>query len=197
MKRICVFCGSSRGADGAYMECAKALGRELAQRGIGLVYGGARIGLMGAIAASCLECGGSVTGIMPEHLVAMGVANRDITELITVASMHERKSLMNEMSDGFIALPGGIGTMDEMFETITLMQLRLHAKPVGLLNVHAYYDSLLSFLGHMAREKFIRQEHLDMLIVDTDAGRLLDAFANYRHVPEGKWSNPETEPVCK
>ena len=149
MKSLCVFCGSSAGRDEAYVETARQLGRLLAERGITLVYGGGAIGLMGACAEACLAAGGKVVGIIPEHLMRMEVGSLDLTELHVVKTMHERKAMMAELSDGFIVLPGGVGTMEEFFEVWTWGQLGIHRKPFGVLNVKGYYDALFSFIATM------------------------------------------------
>jgi len=165
MMRVCVFAGSNAGSRPAYRATAEALGRELAARHIGLVYGGARIGLMGAVADAVLAAGGTVTGVIPGALVEKEVAHSGLTDLCVVASMHERKALMADLSDGFVALPGGWGTLDEFFEILTWAQLGIHHKPCGLLNVHGYFDGLLSFLEHSYAEGFVRREYRSMITV--------------------------------
>jgi uncharacterized protein (TIGR00730 family) len=172
--RICVYCGSREGSQPAYAQAARDLGAELARRGLGLVYGGGRIGLMGVLADAVLAAGGTVTGVIPRALVSKEVAHLDLKDLRIVGSMHERKALMAELSDGFIALPGGFGTLEEMFEILTWSQLRLHAKPCGLLNVEGFYDSLLAFLDHAVKEDFIRARLRASVLVETDPARLLD-----------------------
>ena len=190
MRRICVYCGSSPGRDPCYAEAARELARALVDRNLGLVYGGAAVGLMGTVADAVLAAGGEVVGVIPHVLEAKEVAHRSLTELHTVGSMHERKALMVELSDGFIALPGGLGTLDELFEVLTWAQLGLHGKPSGLLNVLGYYDGLTRFLEHAVHEQFVRASHREMLLVDTDPGRLLDRFDLYRAPQVTKWLGP-------
>jgi uncharacterized protein (TIGR00730 family) len=180
MKRICVYCGSSPGRDPCYAEAAQELAQALVDRNLGLVYGGAEVGLMGVVADAVLAAGGEVIGVIPRALEAKEVAHKRLTELRTVGSMHERKALMVELSDGFIALPGGLGTLDELFEVLTWAQLGLHGKPCGLLNVLGYYDALTKFLEHAVHEQFVRGSHREMLLVDTNPGHLLERFARYR-----------------
>ncbi len=179
MKRVCVFCGSSMGARPDYAEAAAGLGRLLAASGLGLVYGGGDIGLMGVMADAALAAGGEVVGVIPEALMKFEIGHLDLAELHVVASMHERKALMADLSDAFIALPGGIGTMEELFEAWTWAQLGMHAKPLGFLDVAGYYAHLQAFLDHMAGEGFLRPRHRAMVAVETDPARLLDAFAGY------------------
>lgn len=162
MKRICVFAGSSKGVRPGYSEAARALGRALGARGIGVVYGAGGVGLMGVLADAVLESGGEITGVIPERLMDMEVAHQGITRLRVVRTMHERKALMAELSEGFIALPGGLGTLEETMEMITWRQLGYHGKPVGLLNVGGYYEPLLAFLRFMREEGFIREENLSL-----------------------------------
>lgn len=187
LKNICVYLGSNAGRTPVYVEQARGLGRELAQRGIGLVYGGSNVGLMGALADAALEAGGRVVGILPERLKAKEVAHLGLTELHIVATMHERKRMMSEMSDGFIALPGGAGTLEEIFETWTWAQLGFHAKPCGLLNIAGYYDKLAAFLDHAAQERFMREEHRAMLMVESSPAALLDRYAAYQPPTVSKW----------
>ncbi len=187
MKSICVFCGSNFGERQAYEAAAVDLGAEIAGRGLTLVYGGAHVGLMGAVADAALAAGGAVIGVMPTALVEKEVAHDGLTELHEVASMHERKALMADLSDGFAALPGGAGTLEEVFEVWTWGQLGYHRKPVGFLNVDAYFDRLVEFLDHQYEERFMRREHRQMLIVDTSPQRLLDQFAAYRPPQVEKW----------
>jgi hypothetical protein len=187
MKRICVFAGSSAGARPEYRETAVELGRVLAAHDIGLVYGGAHVGLMGALADAVLAAGGHVTGVIPRALAEREVAHTGLTDLRVVTSMHERKALMADLSDGFIALPGGWGTLDEFFEILTWAQLSLHQKPCGLLNVHGYFDGLLSFLEHSTTEGFVRREYQSMISVSDSATALLEQFAAYRPRTVEKW----------
>jgi uncharacterized protein (TIGR00730 family) len=171
---VCVYCGSSRGEREEYAAAARALGALFARRRIRLVFGGGSVGLMGVLADAVLEAGGEVTGVIPHRLRTAELAHEGVTEMIAVDSMHARKLRMVELSDAFIALPGGIGTLDELFETWTWLQLGIHAKPVGLLNVAGYYDPLLAFLRQMSDQQFLSEKHLDCLAVETDADRLLD-----------------------
>ena len=164
MKSICVYCGSSASNEPAYIEAGKNLGKLLGESGQRLVYGGASIGIMGAIADATLEAGGEVLGVMPNSLVELEVQHEGLTELIVVDSMHERKAKMVEQSDGFIALPGGFGTLDELFETLTWAQLGYHDKPVGVLNVSGYFDALFEFLNNAVAKALIKQKHLDIPI---------------------------------
>ena len=179
MKRLAVYCGSATPADPVYIETARAVGRALAKRGIGVVYGGGRLGLMGAVADGALAGGGEVVGVIPEALVGAEVAHRDLTELHIVAGMHERKRAFTDLSDGFLTIPGGVGTMDELWEAISWAQLGYHDKPVGLLNVAGFYDGLVAFNAHMIEVGFIRPQHAGILIVDTDLDALLGKMAAY------------------
>jgi len=191
MKRICVYCGSNPGASPAYTAAAAALGRELARRGLGLVYGGASVGVMGAVADAVLAEGGAVIGVIPHFFAGKEVAHQGLDELLVVDSMHERKALMAERSDGFIALPGGWGTLEEIFEVLTWAQLGLHEKPCGLLNVGGYFDDLDRFLERAVAEAFVRPEYRPMIMLDDAADRLLDRFAAYRAPRVKKWIRPE------
>jgi uncharacterized protein (TIGR00730 family) len=187
LKRICVFAGSNSGTKAEYLAAARDLGRVLAHRKLGLVYGGARVGLMGALADEALAAGGHVIGIMPEALVAMEVAHRGLTELRVVKSMHERKAMMSDLSDGFVALPGGLGTLEEFFEVLTWGQLGLHRKPSGLLDVLGYFDQLLSFVDHCVDQGFVRREHRSMISISGSPGELLDGMAAYTPPVVEKW----------
>jgi uncharacterized protein (TIGR00730 family) len=177
VKRICVFCGSSPGGHPFYREAAALLGRTLAERRIGLVYGGASVGLMGILADAALEAGGSVVGVIPEALAKKEVAHEGLTALRIVGSMHERKAAMADLSDGFIALPGGMGTLDEFFEIVSWAQLGLHRKPCGLLDVEGYFAPLLTFLDHAVEERFVKEAHRRLILVAGQPGTLLDLFA--------------------
>jgi uncharacterized protein (TIGR00730 family) len=190
VRSLCVFCGSNLGARESYAEAARGLGRVLAERGIGLVYGGAAIGLMGAVADAALAADGRVIGIMPRALIEREIAHPGLSELRTVESMHERKALMADLSDGFIGLPGGIGTLEEVFEVWTWGQLGYHEKPVGLLNVEGFFDPLLAFVAHQTAELFMRPAHRDMLLVDGAPETLLDRFGEYRAPTVTKWIGP-------
>lgn len=177
---VCVFAGSSPGFRPEYLNLVEALGRELVSRKLVLVYGGADVGLMGALADTVIEAGGRVIGIIPRSLVEREVAHRGLSELRVVESMDERKGLMAELSDGFIAVPGGLGTLDEFFEMLTLAQLGLHKKPCGLLNVASYFGGILRFLDHAMSEGFLGSAGRSLVLVDESPGRLLDRFENYR-----------------
>jgi len=187
MERICVFCGSNPGASAVYAEAARALGKKLAERGLGLVYGGGNVGLMGIVADAALAAGAEVIGVIPRALVDREVSHQGLTELRVVGSMHERKALMAELAGGFIALPGGIGTLEEWFETWTWAQLGLHAKPFGLLDVAGYYGQLLGFLDHVVAEGFVHPDHRSMVLVETDPGHLLDRMSAYIPPVVQKW----------
>jgi uncharacterized protein (TIGR00730 family) len=179
MERICVFCGSSPGADPAYAAAAADLGRLLATRGLGLVYGGGHVGLMGRLADAVLAEGGEVIGVLPEALVAKEIGHPGLSDLRVVGSMHERKALMAELSDAFVALPGGLGTVEELFEVYTWAQLGLHRKPCALLDVDGYYEDLAAFLAHAVEERFLREDHRAMLIVERDPRGLLERLRRF------------------
>lgn len=187
---VTVFCGSSAGNRPEYAVAATALGETLAHRGITLVYGGASVGLMGRVADAALASGGRVVGVIPHALEAREIHHRGLHELVVVESMHARKRIMADRADGFIALPGGIGTLEELFEIWTWAQLGDHAKPCGMLDVCGYYDDLARFLDHTVREGFVRPVNREMLMVDTDAKRLLDRFAAHEPVAQPKWIGP-------
>lgn len=180
MKRLAVYCGSATPSDPIYIEAARAVGAELARRGIGIVYGGGRLGLMGAVADSALAAGGEVIGVIPEALVGAEVAHRGCTELHVVPNMHVRKAMFTDLADGFITIPGGVGTMDELWEAISWSQLGYHAKPVGLLNVGGFYDHLIAFNAHMIDIGFIRPQHRDILIIAEELATLVDRMAAYQ-----------------
>lgn len=187
MKRLCVFCGSNVGARQVYRDAALALGKEMARREIGLVYGAGNVGLMGVIANAMLEVGGDVIGVIPEHLVVKEVEHRGLTELRVVKTMHERKALMADLASGFIALPGGFGTYDEFCEIVTWAQLGLHQKPCGMLNVAGFFDAMLAMFDHATQEGFIRPDHRAMLRVASDTHALLDEMETYRAPVMEKW----------
>ena len=178
MKKICVYCGSKPGNNPAFMASAVSLGRTMTKRNIDLVYGGASIGLMGQIADSVLTGGGAVTGVIPEALFKHEVVHTGLTELISVNSMHQRKEKMADLSDGFIALPGGFGTLEELFEAITWSQLRIHTKPIGLLNIDGYYDQLDQFIGHCVSSGFIKPEHKALYAIHSDPDTLINLMDN-------------------
>ena len=187
MKRICVNCGSSPGFKPAYVEAAKKLGTAIALSGLELVYGGAEVGLMGSVANAAMEAGGKVIGIIPESF-ARKVAHRGLADLRIVPSMHERKQMMFDLSDAFIALPGGLGTIEELTEILTWAQLGFHKKPCGLMNISGYYDPFLSFLDHAVAEGFLRQEHRNLLLVSDDPRDLLKLFTSYVAPTVEKWT---------
>ena len=187
LKRVCVYLGSNSGFDPCFGEAADALARELAGRGIGLVFGGSNVGLMGRIANACLEAGGEVFGVIPKLLVEKEVAHPSLTEMFVVESMHERKQKMADLSDGFIALPGGLGTLEEIFEVLTWNQLGYHAKPCGLLDVKGYYTSLTEHLDHMVVQGFLVQDHRRMILTDSTPDGLLDQFETYDPPQVDKW----------
>ncbi|HEX5095240.1 MAG TPA: TIGR00730 family Rossman fold protein [Acidimicrobiia bacterium] len=187
MPRVCVYAGSNFGARPAYRAAAESLARAIVGRGMGIVYGGSDIGLMGAVADAGLAAGGEVIGVMPQALVDHEIAHRGLTELRITASMHERKATMADLADGFVALPGGVGTLEELVEIVTWAQLGLHAKPCGLLDVAGYYAQLQAFLDHAAAEAFIRPQHRALLLVEDDPDALLDAFESWRAPTVEKW----------
>ena len=194
MQSVLVFCGSSPGARADYAQRAGELGRLIAGRGLDLVYGGAAVGLMGELADAALDAGGKVIGVIPRRLVEREIAHPGLTELREVSSMHERKALMAELADAVIALPGGSGTLDELFELFTWNQLGLHRAPIGLLDVAGYWQPLLGLLDHMVAERFLRAEYRDMLLVDADPAALLDALASSEHEPRDKWLDRQSVP---
>jgi uncharacterized protein (TIGR00730 family) len=181
MKRVAVYCGSATPADPFYLELAREVGARLARRGIGIVYGGGRLGLMGAVADSALAAGGEVIGVIPRALVDAEVAHRDLSELHVVPGMHERKRAFTDLADGFVTIPGGTGTMDELWEALSWAQLGYHAKPVGLLNAAGYYDAIVAFWAKMGEVGFLRAQHRELLIVADTLEALLDRMA--AHVP--------------
>jgi len=187
MKRICVYCGSNLGKKPAYLEMAKKLGITLAERGMTLVYGGASVGIMGELADSVLCNGGKVIGVIPQVLVEKEVSHRGLSELKIVSSMHERKALMAELSCAFIALPGGLGTLEELFEVLTWGQLGFHEKPCGILNVSGYYDGLIEFIDHAVEQQYIKGVYRKMLLVRETPHELLESFFDYRHPKIEKW----------
>jgi hypothetical protein len=194
MRRICVFCGAAEGASAVFGEAASALGAELARRGIGVVYGGGRIGLMGVVADAALAAGGEVTGVIPRGLVDRELAHGGLSELHTVGTMHERKALMNELSDGFVTLPGGLGTLEELAEVVSWAQLGLHGKPIGVLNVAGYFDGLLGWVERAVSDGFVRPEHAGLLVVDAELSGLLEAMDRHRP-PRPRF--PDVDPGVK
>lgn len=187
IRRVAVFCGSNAGARPDYIEGARAFGRLLSERGIGVVYGGANVGLMAALANEVADNLGDIIGVIPRMLVDREVANKGLDDLRIVDSMHERKAVMAELCDGFVALPGGIGTLEEFFEVWTWAQLGVHDKPCGLLNIAGYFDPMLSFLDRAVEEKFVREVHRSMVIVEDDPRRLLQRFESYEPPRVVKW----------
>ena len=190
MRSVAVYCGSSSGNQEAYSQQAQAMGQELARRGLTLVYGGGRVGLMGTIADAVLAAGGRVIGVIPGFLADKELAHRGCTELHVVDTMHQRKLLMADLADGFVALPGGFGTLEELFEVLTWGQLGLHSKPVALLNTLGFYDALLALLDHMRAEAFLRPENRSQLLQHADAAALLDAMVTYQPTSVEKWLTP-------
>jgi uncharacterized protein (TIGR00730 family) len=187
MNSICVFCGSSVGKRKNYILKARQLGQIIAEKNITLIYGGGNIGVMREIADSALKHGGKVIGVMPQHIVDKEVAHYNISELHIVKSMHERKALMAKLADAFIAMPGGFGTIDEIFEVMTWNQLEIIKKPTGLLNVDGYFDHLIAFIRHAVDEKFVREEHKQNLIIETDADLLIEKLENFKPNQAEKW----------
>jgi uncharacterized protein (TIGR00730 family) len=187
IKRVCIYCGSNPGRSSDYAASATKLAQTLVRRGIGLVYGGATVGIMGMVADAALAAGGEVIGVIPQVLGDKELAHQGLSELHLVNSMHARKALMVDLADGFIALPGGFGTLDELFETLTWAQLGIHRKPCGLLNVNGYYDGLIAFLQHCTDEQYIRPQHHGMLIVETQPDNLLQRFLEYQPPATVKW----------
>jgi len=187
LRRVCVFCGSSSGTRLVYQQAAQAVGRLLCRRGIELVYGGGHVGLMGIVADACLDGGGHVIGVIPQALADKEVAHTGLTELRIVSSMHERKALMADLSDAFLALPGGYGTWEEFFEVLTWSQLRIQRKACGVLNVDGYYDPLLEMAERALSEGFVRAGHRDLLLSDSDPERMLDRLSNYAPPAPDEW----------
>jgi len=183
MKRLAVYCGSATPADPRFVELAQDVGRALALRGTGIIYGGGRLGLMGALATAAIEAGGEVIGVIPEALVTEEVANRDCTQLLVVSGMHERKAMFTDLSDGFLTLPGGVGTMDELWEAASWAQLGYHAKPVGLLNAFGFFDTLIAFTHTMIAAGFIREAHAGIILHEPELDLLLARMAAHQPVP--------------
>ena len=186
LRRICVFCGASPGGSPAYLELARSVGRGLAERGIGVVYGGGRVGLMGALAEAALDAGGEAIGVIPRGLVDRELAHPGLTDLRVVGSLHERKAVMTELADGFIALPGGLGTLEELSEVASWAQLQLHAKPIGLLGVDDYWVDLLGWLDHAVEEGFVPPDHRRLMLEAPDLATLLEAFRDWSP-PADRW----------
>ena len=187
LRRICVYCGSNPGHDPRYREAGWQLGTFLGLQGVGVVYGGGNVGLMAAVADGALSVGGEVIGVIPRSLMDKELGHRGVSKLFEVGSMHERKAMMVDLSDGFIALPGGFGTLDELFETLTWLQLEFHSKPVGLLNIGGFFDGLIGFVQHMRDAGFVKAEHAASLLVEADAQALLSAMRAFSPPNLGKW----------
>ena len=188
---ICVFCGSSEGNDHEIIEQANALGKKLAEKEITLVYGASKRGIMGEVAKSCLDNHGKVVGAIPQFLKLKEVVHLGLTELITTENMHDRKLKMQELSDGFIALPGGFGTLEELFEITTWAQLGLHQKPIALLNTGGFFNHLIAMMEEMVRRGFLRMDNFEMVIIDDDIDRLIDKMYNFKPLPKPQWLKPE------
>lgn len=191
MRRVCVFCGSSPGADPRYREAASGLARVLVARGHGLVFGGGSVGLMGALADAALDAGGEITGVIPRALAARELAHRGVADMRVVPSMHARKALMAKLADAFVALPGGLGTFEELLEVVTWGQLGIHRKPVGILNVAGYYDPLVALLEHAAREGFVTPENRRLVLVETSPDVLVDRLRAHQPPRGPEWITPE------
>jgi uncharacterized protein (TIGR00730 family) len=192
MKSLCVYCGSSTGVSSLYAEAARRLAKELVDNNISLVYGGGDVGLMSVIAREVLQLGGEVTGVIPQALMDKEVGHHGLTRLHIVKDMHERKAMMADLSDGFIAMPGGIGTLEELFEALTWSQLGLHEKPIGLLNVNGFYDGLISFVEHLVAQGFLRREQATLMMHESEAPALLARFKSYTPDYHAKWFDPAT-----
>ncbi len=192
MKRICVFCGSSAGNRPEYRACAGELGAELTRRKIGLVYGGGNVGLMGALADAVLKAGGEAIGVIPEHLMSREIGHKQLTKLHIVRSMHDRKALMADLADAFVALPGGFGTLEEFFEVLTWSQLGLHVKPCGIVNVCGYYSPLLAMLDHAVEERFLKPQNRALVLAREGPAELLEALQQWRPLHVEKWLDRST-----
>ncbi|MBI2993409.1 MAG: TIGR00730 family Rossman fold protein [Gammaproteobacteria bacterium] len=190
MRSVCVFCGANAGRKQKFARAARETARALVDHGLTIVYGGGSVGMMGILADAALEAGGKVVGVLPGQLHRKEMAHAGLTQLHIVGSMHERKALMAELSDGFIALPGGLGTLEELFEVLSWAQLGLHAKPCGLLNIGGYFNKLNAFLELAVAERFLRREHRSLLLIDTDVERLLRRFARFRPARLRRWIGP-------
>ncbi|QGH32889.1 TIGR00730 family Rossman fold protein [Gracilibacillus salitolerans] len=193
MKRLAVYCGSSTGTDAIYVKEAKKLGQLLVRNGIDLVYGGSNVGCMGAVADGVLENGGNVIGVLPEKLKNVEIAHERLTELHVVQTMHERKAMMADYADGFIALPGGTGTLEEWFEVFTWAQIGYHKKPCALLNINNYYDPIMTLFDHMIEQGFVKPEYKELILIENDAKKLIDRLLKYEGVYIHKWGNQSTD----
>lgn len=191
MRRVCVFCGSSRGSDPRHADAAAELGSLLGRRGLGLVFGGGSIGLMGVVADHALASGAEVVGVIPHGLAARELAHRSVADMRVVPTMHARKALMASLADGFVALPGGLGTFEELFEILTWGQLGIHRKPVGVLNVAGYYDPLAALVDHAVSQGFVNAANRQLVLVDEDPARLLDRLARWQAPPLPNWITPD------
>jgi uncharacterized protein (TIGR00730 family) len=191
MKRICVFCGSRFGNNSVYRAAATDLGKLLAEKELALVYGGGNVGLMGEIANSVLAHGGKATGVIPQFLVEKELVHEKLSEVRIVQSMHERKALMAELADGFIAMPGGFGTLEETVEVLTWAQLGLHRKPIGLLNIEGYFNALYEFFEHMVKENFLHTEYKEMILIKDNAAEMMDSLVSFRLPDIDKWDDLE------
>jgi len=187
LKNVCVFCGSNPGRRADYVEAAHRLGEELAKNGIGLVYGGGNVGIMGEMANSILKNGGRAIGVIPKALEDKELSHRGLSELKVVNTMHERKAMMSELSDAFIALPGGIGTLEEFFEVLTWAQLGFQKKPCGLLNIAGYYDHLIKFIDHMVAEGFLHVDHRDLMVIEKNPANIISKLKNHKPLDTSKW----------
>ena len=195
LRRVCIYAGSRDGADPAYAAATADLARQLAKRDIGIAYGGASVGLMGVMADAALEAGGEVVGVLPRALQSREIGHRDLTRLEVVDSMHERKARMAELSDAFIALPGGVGTLEEVIEAVTWTMLGIHMKPVGLLSVGGYYGMLEAMLDHARDQGFLRPEHRALMLSDRDPATLIERLTQWEPVHGSRWTPPETPPA--
>ena len=192
MKSVCVYCGSSSGARPLYVEAARAFGRALVEHDLALIYGGGKVGLMGTIADTVMEAGGRAIGVIPELLVSKEIGHKGLTELHVVPDMHHRKKMMADLSDAFVAMPGGVGTLEELFEAYTWAQLGYHQKPVAELNIDGFYDPLIAMLKHTVQEGFMRQTYLDALEFDSDATELIGKLQRYQPILADKWVEKRT-----
>ena len=192
MKSVCVYCGSSSGARPLYVEAARAFGRALVEHDLALIYGGGKVGLMGTIADTVMEAGGRAIGVIPELLVSKEIGHKGLTELHVVPDMHHRKKMMADLSDAFVAMPGGVGTLEELFEAYTWAQLGYHQKPVAVLNIDGFYDPLIAMLKHTVQEGFMRQTYLDALEFDSDATELIGKLQRYQPILADKWVEKRT-----